>query len=177
MKQLFLELRCKKKDFKSKCRSLKGTEIHAISHQKQHSRESLFSYEKEAKSSLASAYLKKKSIYLIKFSPTFENPDHIQNCFLSVPLPQTFCTFLEPDFISYSFHLEIISFRTNPPFFLVQNIFPFLIPSFLKTHIVSLSTQELSFTLVFYRLVEDISRWYQTSCKKSKEVHLGLFSH
>ena len=75
-----------------------------------------------------------KSIYLIKFNPTLENPEHIQNSFLSVPLPQTFCTFLQPDFVSYSFHLEIISFRTNQPFFLEQNIFPFLIPSFLKTH-------------------------------------------
>ena len=52
-----------------------------------------------------------KSISVIKFNPTIEDLDHIQNSSLSVPLPQTFCHFLQAYFVTYSFSSKIASTR------------------------------------------------------------------
>ena len=52
-----------------------------------------------------------KSTSLIKLNPAIEDLDHIQNPSLSVPLPQTFCHFLQACFVTYSFSSEIASTR------------------------------------------------------------------
>ena len=104
------------------------------------------------------------------FTLTF---NHVQNSLLMVHFSQI---------LSLSVPITLFFHPKKPPisqiYFLFpsENAIPFLIPSLLKTHILlSLSNQELTFILAFYRLVnintsdnffkkvlENISGWHQT---------------
>ena len=98
---------------------LKGKEPHTISHKRIPRKLCSLNRERTKLQSCTSLLLITKSVYIIKFNAILTYPYHVQNCFLSVPFPQTFYNFLYPYyFVPYFlFHSETTSSRTRPPFF------------------------------------------------------------
>ena len=127
------------------------------------SRTILLSYEREEPNPvLHQPTLKKKSNYLMKFNPTLEiltTYKLFSQCFSSANLLKLsvaeVCPLCFP-------HSKIASSREKSPIFLSKNIFPVLMPSFLKTHILLKQPWTVLYiTLPF--IAKEHVRWHQTS--------------
>ena len=164
MKQyLFLGLSWgKKKKTKSKCTSVKGTNSHAL-FSKAASRTILLSHEREEPNpALHQPTLKKKSNYLMKFNPTLEiltTYKLFSQCFSSANLLKLSVAEVCPVFFPHS---KIASSREKSPIFLSENIFPVLMPSFLKTHILLKQPWTVLYVTLPFIAKEHV-RWQQTS--------------
>ena len=136
------------KDFKSKNRSLKGTETHTICYQC-HTPRKLYSpnREKMKLQSYTSLLLTTKSIYLTKFSLHSNRPDHAQNSFLRLIFHQlSVCLLFCPLFFP---HLERTNFGTKLFSFPLKKHNSIFRTFFCSQHSSYFPSKQLWTTLVF----------------------------